>query len=166
MVRRVTAFGAMLAALMLVWLQAPAQADVIINGYQWSPIKTHSDCAGTGCLQLNYRTHTDRNATDGMYIESVKISSSGGGALYGGIDGKGLSCWNDRQVVKWSKDASQTDLDPGQSRAWDLEIMMIDSDRIVCGWLFNDLFVGDPPLQQCARIRVMHNDDYFKGEGC
>jgi FlaG/FlaF family flagellin (archaellin) len=61
----------------------------------WSPVDSATDCSGNGCLTVYWRMSTNDNV--GFKLESVKISASGG-ALYGGAEGKGLSCWNDQVV--------------------------------------------------------------------
>lgn len=166
MPRWLLALGATIAALCLVTYVVPtAQASVVINGRTWSDIKTHSDFAGNGQLQVNYRTEVGARgeATDGFYLESVRIHADSGGIFYQGIDGLGLSCWNDQLVVKFRRDASQTDLNPGQSRVWDTEIAMPDSSTLTCGWYFKDVFAPGDDLNQCAKVKVWHNEDWQSG---
>ena len=161
----------LIAALLVSSIQAaPANArtasaaEVVHHqakrAYDWGPIVTHSDFAGTGQLQGNYRIRQQYSV--GFYVESVKICAASGGLAYQGIDGKGLSIWNENGVVKWS--TTNTDLDPGQCRSWDLELGMPDASTLKIGWFFTEIFVPGGNINQCARLTIHHSD--WDSGGC
>jgi hypothetical protein len=133
----------------------PAQA-----AYDWGPIVTHSDFAGNGQLQVNYRIRQGYSV--GFYVESVRICAASGGLAYQGIAGKGLWVRNEDGVTKFS--TNNDSLDKGQCRAWDLEIGMPDASTLRSGWLFDDIFVPGSDVQQCARLTIHHND--WSSGGC
>ena len=124
------------------------------RAYDWGPIVTHSDFAGTGQLQLNFRIRQQYSV--GFYVESVKICSNGSGLAYQGIGGKGLWIRNEDGVTKFS--TNNDDLNPGQCRSWDLEIGMPDASTLRTGWLFDDIFVPGGNVQQCAKLTIHHTD--------
>jgi len=146
-------------ALLVAALAACAGMQVVVSqpaqaAYDWGPIVTHSDFAGNGQLQINYRLRQQYSV--GFYVESVKICANSGGLAYEGIAGKGLWIRNEDGVTKFS--TNNDDLNPGQCRSWDLEIGMPDASTLRTGWLFDDIFVPGGNVQQCAKLTIHHTD--------
>lgn len=122
---------------------------------QWSDVITHSDFAGNGQLQVNYRVRLGYSV--GFYVESVRICADGG-VLYRGAGGRGLSVFNEDGVVKFSRGADASSVDKGDCKAWDTEISMPDASTLKAGWLFTDIFVPGDDVNQCARLTIHHSD--------
>lgn len=156
--------GKVNAASPLETITAPVLMSATINGWLWTDPISKSDTDGNGTLKLTYRKRLG-NYSDGMYIEGVTISAAGGGITYQGAGGKGASCWGEQNNIQWSAGAAATSLRPGQFKSWDLEIMMVHSDRAVCSWFFQDEFVPGSDVNRCAKVLVKHNDDNSTG-GC
>jgi hypothetical protein len=136
-----TVFGVSLAA-------APSAQAV-----SWSNIITHSDFAGNGQLQVNYRILLGDNV--GFYVESIKICADDSGLFYHGIDGRGLSVSNENEV-KWS--TTNTNLGKGDCRSFDFEMPMTHSATLKVGWLFSDIFIPGDDINHCARLTIHHSD--------
>jgi hypothetical protein len=152
-----------LAALGLILLfAAPAHAA------NWSALRVESDCQGHGCLAIWYRVDLS-DPENGYYLETVKITAKKHDAtLYDHIDGKGLSCWNDRNVVKWSKDGTQTNLYPSAtndaSRTWDTEVALLDSHSLTCSWFFTEVYSnGGAGINNCVKIKLVRGQSPVDG---
>lgn len=158
MKRTATLLAALALALSgLVAAAPPASATT------WSGVRSMSDCAGNGCLTVYYQV--DLSDSAGFTLVSVKISAAGAGTLhnYQGTDGKGASCWNDRNVIKWSKGNTATSLDPGTTKEWNPTDVWSDATSLTCGWYYADLFITSGPINECAKVKAYHASEQTGG---
>lgn len=158
------ALAAMLASLLLVVLQLPAQAYIFVNGVKYSEPSWHSDCSGNGCLSVKIRYRLADgvgNIDHGFYLGDVQISTDGGGLFYQGAAGHGVSCWNDANTVVWS--SGNDDLNDGASRTFNTDKALPNTRTVTCGWHFTDVFVPGSDVNQCAKLKFFHDGDIVKG---
>jgi hypothetical protein len=142
---------------LLAYTAAPAQA-----AYNWSPSYNKTDCSGNGCLTITYRIR--QGYSIGFYLEGVKISAENPANL-AGINGKGLSCWGELGNIQFSKDGTQTNLNPGGAKFWDTEVSMPNSDRLACSWFWEENYYIGGSINQCAKVLVKHSDYSLGGCG-
>lgn len=135
---------------LMLGLAAPSSAAITA----WTPWKYVTDCAGNGCLTLQYANDTDGQ---GMLLEGVHISA-GGGLNFDGIDGKDLKCWNGAGTTLFFKDGTQTNLNKNEDRKWWPDDVWAGATEIHCGWTHTDVYiVGSPSPGLYTKVNAYNN---------
>lgn len=139
---------------LLLSFASPAQADA-----NWSSLRYGWDKDNHVELEIWWKV--DLNDPDeGFKLERVTITAEKHDAtFYDHIDGHGLSAWNDRSVIKWQKDGSQTNLYPSDTnpdwKSWDTAVIMSTSHTLTVGFAFNVVSAtGGAGVNGCTKIKI------------
>ena len=123
---------------------APAQASA------YGLPKYTSDTTGWGTLELWWQDQTDGT---GMDLTTLQISDTGG-LNNGGLAGIEIKCWNQNNVVVWSKGADAASVGKNDSKSWSPGVFG-GATEMHCRWDYQEKWlVGGPGPTEYAKVNA------------